>query len=144
MNETVQIPTADLTDLALLWAFSRALGRDDPIYRVDETGEMAYIGGPDRLGPLRPDLNRIVESRRLHVCPVEFNGRNAFEVWVDGTPKDLTRAYGENAITAAMRCLARERFGDLVDVPKEVADYCHEMAEALGYAHPARTRERQR
>ncbi|MEJ8837605.1 hypothetical protein [Ramlibacter sp. AN1133] len=132
------IDTAKLEGIALLWAFSRVLGRDDPIYRYDD-GSIGYIGGPDRMGPLKPDLQATVERFRLHLCPVTYNDEPAFEAWVDDQPKARTSAFGINAMDAAMRSVVLDRFGDTAEVPSEVLEFARRRSESNG-EQPARER----
>lgn len=129
MTDTVRMEIAQLKDTPLRWAFSRALGREDPVYRHDETGEILYIGGPDRMGPIRPDLSRLVETRRLHICPLTYDDKPMFEVWIDGTRREDTGALGTTAVSAAMRCIVRAHFGETADVPQDVVD--HGRAESF-------------
>lgn len=127
----VTVWATELHGTALLWAFSRALGRDDPVYRYDD-GSFGYIGRPDRQGRLQPNLEEIVEQQRMHICPIELNDQPAFEAWVDGMTRQKTSAMSQRAVDAAMRSLVRHRFGDELAIPREV--YEHDQKRAGGLA----------
>ncbi|MFK4706116.1 hypothetical protein ABIC83_002955 [Roseateles asaccharophilus] len=60
--------------------------------------------------------------KRIHMCPVKVDGRDAWKCWVDGVIGTDARFYfvHEEPLVAAMRCLVFNTAGEEVDVPDDL------------------------
>lgn len=60
--------------------------------------------------------------KRIHMCPVKADDRDAWKCWVDGPLGGDARYYfvHEDPLVAAMRCLVFNTAGEEVDVPDDL------------------------
>lgn len=59
----------------------------------------------------------VIFRKRIHLCPIVLNGREAWQCWIDGM---ADRSNDESPLVAAMRCHVRSELGDVFDLPDEL------------------------
>ena len=105
----MKIETSKLTDAALDWAVTKAIGEYKPAPVPNYSTDWAQ-GGP------------IIEQERLQVT-TERNGTwicsIPFAVEIGGYRKYIF-THGPTPLIAAMRCYVASKLGDEVDVPDEI------------------------
>lgn len=125
--------THTLTGRALDYAVALAEGRADPIYwfapepgdqdyiEGEDYSQLFYVGGPDRLGPYTPTLDKrgddIIDREKI-----DTEYFRSEELWYASV--FLTDEYVQHSGTtrreAAMRAYVASKLGDEIEIPKEL------------------------